>query len=137
MTLVDTTLLIDLQREARNARRQEAEAWLEENPNEELGIPAIVLGEFGEGFDDPDHPLLMSYRSGYRIVTVDAVVASRYGELSRSLRAAGESIGANDTWIAATALAVECPLLTRNVRHFARVQGLRVMAYGKALGGVG
>jgi predicted nucleic acid-binding protein len=48
---------------------------------------------------------------------------------SRSLRAAGESIGANDTWIAATALALECPLLKRNVGHFARVEDLQVMAY--------
>jgi tRNA(fMet)-specific endonuclease VapC len=130
MTLVDTTLLIDLQRGARNVRRQEAEAWLGEHPNEELGIPAIVLGEFAEGFDDPNHPLLMSYRAGYRIAAVDAVVASCYGELSRSLRAAGESIGANDTWIAATALAWDCPLLTRKVGHFARVGDLQVVGYG-------
>ncbi len=130
MILVDTTLLIDLQRGARNPRRREAEAWLTQNTNEELAIPTIVLGEFSEGFEDPDHPLLMTYRTGYKIVPVDTAVAARYGALSRRLREAGESIGANDTWIAATALAEECPLLTRNVGHFGRVEELEVIAYG-------
>ena len=71
----------------------DAEAWLQNHRNEEIGIPAIVLGEFGEGFDDPDHPLLMSYRTGYRIIPVDAEVATRYAVLSRTLRAAGKSSG--------------------------------------------
>ena len=129
MILVDTTLLIDLQRGPRNPRRQDAEGWLQNHGNEEIGIPAIVLGEFGEGFDDPDHPLLMSYRTGYRIVPVDGDVAIRYAVLSRKLRAAGESIGANDTWIAATVLATSGSLLTRNHGHFKRIPDLDVITY--------
>ncbi|MEM8954043.1 MAG: type II toxin-antitoxin system VapC family toxin [Verrucomicrobiota bacterium] len=130
MILVDTTFLIDLQRGARNKRREEAEAWVDANAHEELGIPAIVLGEFAEGFDDEDDPLLMGYRTGHRVFFVDERVAARYGVISRSLRAAGLSIGTNDTWIAATALAWGLPLLTRNVEHFGRVPGLAVVGYG-------
>ena len=37
--------------------------------------------------------------------------------------------GANDMWIAATALAHAQPLLTRNAREFARVPGLQVESY--------
>lgn len=132
MFLVDTTLLIDLQRGVRNSHRQSAEVWLQRNANEELAIPAIVLGEFGEGFDRVDDPLLLSYRTGYRIVPVDAQVALKYGELSRQLRRAGESIGANDTWIAATALATGLTLVSRNVGHFGRVANLQVVTYGAA-----
>jgi predicted nucleic acid-binding protein len=36
-------------------------------------------------------------------------------------------IGANDLWIAATALAHGRPPLTRDEAHFPRVSGLRVM----------
>lgn len=129
MILIDTTLLIDLQRSRRNVRRQEAEAWLEANPDEELAIPAIVFGEFAEGFEREDDPLLLSYRSGYRIVPVDTQVASTYGVLSRRLRLAGEPIGANDTWIAATAVANGLRLLSRNAGHFDRVHELQVVPY--------
>lgn len=131
MILVDTTLLIDLQRGRRNPRRQRAEAWLEKNPNEELGVPAIVLGEFGEGFTDADDAELMKLRTSFKVLPADTSVASTYGTLSRSLRMAGKSIGANDTWIAATALANDCALLSRNVEHFGRVQGLEVISYGE------
>jgi len=130
MILIDTTLLIDLQRAPRNRSRQAAEAWLGKNAGEELGIPAIVLGEFTEGFEHPDHPVLVGYRTGFRIVEVDAAVASVYGGISRSLRARGESMGANDTWIAATAISQSLPLLTRNTRHFGRVPELRLATYG-------
>jgi tRNA(fMet)-specific endonuclease VapC len=129
MILMDTTLLIDLQRGARNLSRRAAEQWLEDHPNEELGLPAIVLGEFSEGFAHSDHPILIAYRSGYQIFSIDEVVASVYGSVSRTLRARGEAIGANDTWIAATALSHSCPILTRNVRHFGRIPDLDVVTY--------
>jgi len=129
MTLLDTTFLIDLQRNIRNPSRTGAESWLENHPNEELGIPVIVLGEFSEGFEDPDHPVLMRYRSGYSIIGIDAVVAKTYGRLSRSLRTSGIMIGSNDTWIAATALSRPCPLLTRNMDHFLRIPDLDVLTY--------
>ena len=37
------------------------------------------------------------------------------------------AIGQNDLWIAATALASEKPLVTRNRRYFAAVSGLRII----------
>lgn len=42
------------------------------------------------------------------------------------LRAAGQLVGPNDLWIAATALAYEKPVVTRNVEHFTRVAHLEV-----------
>lgn len=38
-------------------------------------------------------------------------------------------IGANDLWIAATALANEVAVVTRNDREFSRVEGLEVFGY--------
>ncbi len=39
------------------------------------------------------------------------------------------SIGANDMWIAATALVHQMPVVTNNPDEFRRVAGLEVMAY--------
>ena len=129
MILADTTFLIDLQRSHRNERHRLAATWLSENAEQEIALPAIVLGEFAEGFGDPGHPVLAHYQSSHRIIDVDERVAMIYSRLSRDLRNRGVAIGANDTWIAATALAHQATLLTRNAEHFERIPGLQVIDY--------
>ncbi|MEN9668603.1 MAG: hypothetical protein RLZZ386_510, partial [Planctomycetota bacterium] len=49
--------------------------------------------------------------------------------LSRQARTEGRSIGDNDLWIAATAARHARPLVTRNVRDFANLPGVVVLAY--------
>jgi predicted nucleic acid-binding protein len=47
------------------------------------------------------------------------------------IRAAGRRVGRpierQDAWVAATALYLDCPLLTHNSRHYASVPGLHVI----------
>jgi tRNA(fMet)-specific endonuclease VapC len=50
----------------------------------------------------------------------------RYAELRTALERAGTPISANDMLIAAHALALDCVLVTANVREFRRVPGLVV-----------
>jgi predicted nucleic acid-binding protein len=50
-------------------------------------------------------------------------------EFALSVTALGESLGANDLWIAASAIANQTPRVTRNAREFRRVPGLEVMDY--------
>jgi tRNA(fMet)-specific endonuclease VapC len=49
-----------------------------------------------------------------------------YGRLRAQLENAGQIIGANDTWIAAQALAEQAVLITGNTREFARIPALRL-----------
>jgi len=49
-----------------------------------------------------------------------------YGKVRSDLEAVGTSIGHNDTMIAAHALALDCILVTDNVREFSRIDGLAV-----------
>lgn len=50
------------------------------------------------------------------------------GSLLRELRAAGEGIDVRDAMQAGICLNARAPLITRNAAHFARVEGLNVMA---------
>lgn len=129
MIFTDTTFLIDLQRSSRNPRHQSAARWLENHGEVEIVLSAIVLGEFAEGFETTGHPVIEYYRAAHRIIGLDDRVAMVYSKISRDLRSKGTPIGANDTWIAATALAHLAPLLTRNVDHFSRIEGLEVVSY--------
>jgi len=53
-------------------------------------------------------------------------IALRFAETRNSLRKRGMLISDMDIFIAATALDHDLTLLTRNVRHFSRVDGLRL-----------
>ena len=52
--------------------------------------------------------------------------AAEYAALRAALQRTGKSIGENDTWIAAHALAANLTLVTNNEREFRRVPKLRV-----------
>lgn len=60
------------------------------------------------------------------VLPFDAATARAAAELRRTLEKAGKGIGPMDTLIAATAIAHGATLVTRNVREFSRVGGLRV-----------
>lgn len=61
-----------------------------------------------------------------RTLPWDAAAAEAHGKLRARLQQAGTPIGDFDEMIAAHALAVSAVLVTSKVRHFERVQGLRV-----------
>ena len=126
----DTSFLIDLQRErARGEEDGPARRFLAKDPTRELHLSATALGEFAEGFDTPDHPVLRAIRELHVLLPVDEGTALAYGRLVRGLRAGGRLIGANDLWIAAASLRHDLPLVTADLRAFGRIEGLEVIGY--------
>jgi tRNA(fMet)-specific endonuclease VapC len=57
--------------------------------------------------------------------------ALRAGGLLRELRSTGAQIEVRDAMQAGICLEAQAPLVTRNLRHFARVPGLQVTAPGR------
>ncbi len=57
---------------------------------------------------------------------VTEAVSTRAGEIAAAQRLAGRPCGTVDPFIAATALVQGVPLVTRNVQHFERINGLKV-----------
>ena len=56
-------------------------------------------------------------------------VMKKAGHIDGRLTSQGCAIGMGDTIIAATALIHERPVLTRNVSHFERIEGLEIESY--------
>lgn len=126
---LDTTLLIDLQRERATGSSGPAHALLEGDPEVELFLPAAALGEFAEGFEDHDHPVLRAVRELTVLLPTDEETALAYGAITRELGSTGRLLGANDLWIAASAVRHGFPLATADLRGFQRVPGLEVVPY--------
>ena len=129
MTCLDTTFLIDLQREMESGRPGRAAQWIGLNGDGEAGISAIAWGEFLEGLRGLDHPMIREIAGRFPIWSVGEEVSEVYGRVVRGLRQQGRLVGSNDLWIACTALVCGATLLTRNVEDMVRVPGLRVMGY--------
>ena len=113
----------------RSSTHRAAASWLREHSELEIAIPAIVLGEFAEGFENAERPVIEHYRTSHRILEMDENVAMIYARVSSELRKSGASLGVQDAWIAATALSFQIPLLTRNVSHFHCIKELKLEGY--------
>ena len=127
--LLDTTFLIDFQRETTRRRPDRAYALLDAHPDALLRISAVTCGEIAEGLGDERPDAFEELIRPFEVLDVTVATARAYGALSRGLRQRGAPIGDNDIWIAATALVHGLPLVSRDASHFGCIPGLRVLAY--------
>ena len=126
---VDTSFVIDLQRERRQGEGGPAHRFLEAEAGSELCLSVVALGEMTQGFPDSEHPSIRVLRDTHLLLPVDEDVALLYGALARELRERGTPIGSNDLWIAATSLRHELPLVTADASAFSRIPRLQVLRY--------
>jgi tRNA(fMet)-specific endonuclease VapC len=103
--------------------------FLRAHLTDEFALSVTALGEFAAGFADLANPTFIGVKSRFQLLKSGEPDARSYREIFRYLKGRGELIGANDLWIAASALANQTPLVTRNAREFRRVPGLEVLAY--------
>ena len=61
------------------------------------------------------------------VIPFDLAVARVHAQLDASLRATGNKVGANDLAIAATAITHGHDVMTKDLRSFPRVPGLKVL----------
>ena len=128
--ILDTTFLIDLERELRKQVDGPACAALRSHDMQAaLCVTETVLGELAAGESLAERETWERFIAPYRVLSIDRETAWQYGCAFRSLRRSGCIIGANDLWIAAAGLANHMPVLTRNADEFRRVPGLKVVGY--------
>lgn len=65
------------------------------------------------------------------VIPADSAVARTWGSLTGRALSAGQPLPANDAWIAACCVTHELPLATYNIRDFASIEDLRVLAHGE------
>jgi predicted nucleic acid-binding protein len=122
--LIDTNVLSELRRKSPDPG---VVAWFSQRPSATLFLSVLSLGEIRKGIEGVSDSVrrqalvdwletdLPAFFTG-RILLVDAAVADRWGRL---VVAAGRPLPAIDSLLAATALAHDLVLVTRNVKDFA------------------
>ncbi|MGA2225209.1 MAG: type II toxin-antitoxin system VapC family toxin [Syntrophobacteraceae bacterium] len=98
-----------------------------------LAVSVISLAEVYEGVfysRDPKTSLkgFKDFLEGVSILGVDEDICSVFAKERGRLRREGSLIGDFDLLIASTCLSHDLTLLTNNVRHFERVNGLRFVS---------
>jgi len=127
--ILETTFLIDLEREHRQIKGGPAHNVLKQLTYHRLFITDIIAGELAAGKSLSDRDKWERFIGRFRILVINDNAAWEYGKLFRYLKQNRLLIGSNDLWIAATALAYDVPVVTRNVEHYRRVPGLKVLGY--------
>lgn len=127
--ILETTFLIDLERELARGETGPAQAFLEAHADDLLYLTFTVAGELAAGTSLRDRTAWEDFLAPFPILPLTEDVAWEYGRAYAYLRANGLLIGANDLWIGATALAHHVALVTGNADHFRRLPGLEVLTY--------
>jgi tRNA(fMet)-specific endonuclease VapC len=128
--LLDTDWLIDARGNLPSAVRA-----IDELSDTGLAVSIISIGELYEGafrFSEPQAEMtrIRSFLNPFAIVWLSDPIMESSGRTRCQLRRAGQLIPDLELLIAATAVHHNLILMTRNLRHFARIPELRIYQQG-------
>ena len=125
MILLDTNVCIRILR-----RKSETMQFYLRNVGKIL-LPAMSVAELYYGAERSADPVrgcavVDDFIDVVPVVQTNNEILQKFGELKAVLAAKGELVGDADTLIAATALMLNIPLATSNVKHFERFPELKI-----------
>ncbi len=135
MIHLDTTFLVDLLREQRRGQVGRASTYLETLAEDEvLGtsvhvVCELMAGAYRAAASTGELARLARLCDALVVRYPDQTFAPQYARLLARMRGAGGTIDSMDLLIATAAILDDCPLVTRNARHFSKVPGLQVIGY--------
>ncbi len=127
--ILDTSVLIEAER-----REFEIDKFTENREEEIFGLSVITVSELLHGVHRADSAIRRLKRSAYvekaielfPIYVFEISIARIYAELWSDLAKKGIQIGAHDLIIGSTALSLGFSVATYNIRHFERIEGLKI-----------
>jgi predicted nucleic acid-binding protein len=117
--VLDTTVLIDVLRGHQDA--VDYVVALEEVP----ACSEITRVEVLQGLPSEERRAAEQLFQRLRLVAVDEAIARTAGDIGRQLRRSHIGVGVAELIIGATAMQLDLPLATTNIRHFPTLKGVR------------
>ena len=127
--VLDTSVLIEAERQ-----RFEIDKFTENREDEIFGLSVITVAELLHGVHRADSTKRRLKRSAYvekvielfPVYVFEISIARIYSELWSDLSSKGIQIGAHDLIIGSTALSLGFSVATYNMRHFEKIEGLKI-----------
>jgi tRNA(fMet)-specific endonuclease VapC len=120
--VIDSDVVIDQLREHEFTLQRAVEHF-------DCTLTAISLYELNAAphYTDQQRAALADILSVVEVLPFDTRAADQAAQVSRRLASRGRMIGVPDLLTAGICLANDLPLLTRNVEHFNRIEGLKLV----------
>ncbi len=125
--IFDSTFFVALHRELQRGKIGPAHRLLSAHAQEVPGMSEITRGELARGF--ASRTAWTDFCDRFVVFPFNDAVAWRAAVIFADLRRRGVPTGENDLWIAATAVEAGETLVTRNVKHFREIKGLRIVTH--------
>lgn len=127
--LVDTNVISYIRRN--DSRGEEYRRMIEQFQRHlsVVSVGELKFGAYKAGWSARRTADLMRVIDAYIIVDIDADTADLWARVRATAEAMGRPIPVADAWIAASALALNCPLVTHNPRDFSAVPDLELISY--------
>ncbi len=120
--LLDTTVLVDIDR---GVEQRKMNHLISLSPHI---VSSATIMEISTSFFRSNRKAIMldEFISPLTVIPIDRKVARKAGKIAAGLIDEGNRIEINDLYIAATALLHEETVLTKNVKHYERIDDLEV-----------
>ena len=92
-------------------------------------VGELLYGAYRANWSDRRTNELLAFARSFIVTSVNGTVAEYWGRIRAEASAAGKTLPLTDAWIAATALTLECPLVTHNPSDFASIEDLQIISY--------
>jgi predicted nucleic acid-binding protein len=130
--LIDSSVLVAAER-----GQLDLESLLDEHDDEDFALSAITASELLHGVHRADTDARRGRReayveallAGFPVIPFDLAAARVHARLSARSAASGDTLGAHDLIIAATALAKDLDVVTRDERSFPRIAELNLIRW--------
>ena len=126
---LDTSFLIDLQRERERREPGACHSFLGRHGDVPIRISVVAAMEYLEGFSDGEVAGQLPFLAAFDRVSIDLAESVQASRIRRELRLSGQLLPDADILIAACAIHQQEPLVTDNTDHFRRIPGLQLLSY--------
>ena len=125
--IFDSTFFVALHRELQRGASGPAQIFFQQHADEVPGMSEITRGELARGVTS--RAAWTDFCDRFVSFPFNDAVAWRAAVIFTDLRRRGVPTAEHDLWIAATAIEAGETLVTRNLKHFREIRGLKLVAH--------